>query len=464
LALSLGGTNANLTASAGSVTYSTSTALALSSAGSANQLLTSNGTSAPGWTTNTYPSTDAKGDILYASAANTIGGLAVGATGNILTVASGLPAWTTATYPATTTVNQILYSSATNTVTGLATTTTGVLTTSSSVPTWAAELSLALGGTNANLTASNGGIFYSTASAGAILSGTATSGQLLMSGSSAAPTWSTSTYPATNAINTLLYASGANTMAALATVNDGVLITSNSGVPSWLANSATPGFVLTANSGAPPSWQAASGGSTTYDGDTGSATPSGGVLTISGGSTGLTTSATSATVSLTGTLAVGHGGTGITTAPSNGFLPIGNGTNYTAAALTAGTGISIANGSGTITISSSGSAGWVDQTTSSVTMAVNTGYTSDDGATLVTFTLPATASIGDFVEINGKGSGLYTIAQATGQIIHFGNLASTSGASGSVSSTLQYDCIRLRCITANTTWVVVSSVGNFTVV
>jgi hypothetical protein len=149
----------------------------------------------------------------------------------------------------------------------------------------------------------------------------------------------------------------------------------------------------------------------------------------------------------------------------NGQTFIGStGLNPVAATLTAGAGISIVNGAGSITISGSGSSGWVDQTTGSVTMAVNTGYTSDDGASLVTFTLPATAAIGDFVEINGKGSGLYTIAQAAGQLIHFGNLVSTTGAGGSVASTLQYDCIRLRCITANTTWVVVSSVGNFTVV
>lgn len=42
----------------------------------------------------------------------------------------------------------------------------------------------------------------------------------------------TSTYPNTNAINTLLYASSANVMSALATANGGVLSTSSSGVPS----------------------------------------------------------------------------------------------------------------------------------------------------------------------------------------------------------------------------------------
>lgn len=94
------------------------------------------------------------------------------------------------------------------------------------------DVVLADGGTSASLTASNGGIFYSTASAGAILAGTATAGQMLQSGASAAPTWSTSTYPTSNAISTLLYASSANVMAALATANNGVLITSGTGVPS----------------------------------------------------------------------------------------------------------------------------------------------------------------------------------------------------------------------------------------
>jgi hypothetical protein len=52
-------------------------------------------------------------------------------------------------------------------------------------------ITLANGGTNASLTASNGGIFYSTASAGAILGGTATAGLALLSGSSTTPSWST---------------------------------------------------------------------------------------------------------------------------------------------------------------------------------------------------------------------------------------------------------------------------------
>lgn len=97
---------------------------------------------------------------------------------------------------------------------------------------WTGQLSLTRGGSNASLTASNGGIVYSTASAMAILAGTATARQMLQSGSSAAPAWSTTTYPSTNAINTIMYASAANVLGSIAAANSSVLVTSAGGVPS----------------------------------------------------------------------------------------------------------------------------------------------------------------------------------------------------------------------------------------
>ncbi|MBI2644291.1 MAG: hypothetical protein HYW95_02140 [Candidatus Wildermuthbacteria bacterium] len=110
-----------------------------------------------------------------------------------------------------------------------------VLTTSS--PTFAAltlssALTLGNGGTGAALTASTGGIVYSGASALAILSGTATANQVLLSGSSAAPSWSTATYPATTTINQILYSSAANTVSGLTTGNNGILVTGATGIPS----------------------------------------------------------------------------------------------------------------------------------------------------------------------------------------------------------------------------------------
>jgi hypothetical protein len=236
LGLSNGGTAASLTATAGGITYSTASALALTTAGTSGQLLKSAGTSAPGWTTNTYPSTDAQGDILYASAANTISGLAIGSSGNILTVASGVPAWTTATYPSTTTVSQLLYSSS------------------------------------------------------------------------------------------------ANVIGGITTANDAILITSNTGVPSWLANGSA-GTILKANSGAPPSWVAVSGSGaiTAVAANSGSVTPSAGAITISGGTTGLTTSGSAQTVSLTGTLIAANGGTGITSLGTGIATALGTNLNGTGA-------------------------------------------------------------------------------------------------------------------------------------
>ena len=113
-------------------------------------------------------------------------------------------------------------------------------------------------------------------------------------------------------------------------------------------------------------------------------------------------------------------------------------------------------GDATWAVPLAGANNWVDETGASVTMAANTGYTSDDGASLVTFTLPTTSAIGDWVEINGKGSGGWTIAQATGQLIHINSVATTSGATGTLSSSGQYDAVKLRCLTANTIWEVVA--------
>lgn len=78
--------------------------------------------------------------------------------------------------------------------------------------------------------------------------------------------------------------------------------------------SATTGFVLTSDSSGNATWQSviSSGAISTINGDSGSVTPTAGVVTINGGSTGLTTSGSGSTLSLTGTLGIGNGGTGVT--------------------------------------------------------------------------------------------------------------------------------------------------------
>lgn len=161
--------------------------------------------------------------------------------------------------------------------------------------------------------------------------------------------------------------------------------------------------------------------------------------------------AVSLTVGWSGTLAVGRGGLGISSTPANGQIPIGNGTNYTAATLSAGPGISIANGSGTITISgTAASIGW-NTVTSATNMVTENGYITNS-ASLVSLTLPTTASVGNALAVAGLGSGGWQILQNAGQNIIIGNKSTTVGVGGSLASTNQYDTLYLLCIVANTTW------------
>jgi hypothetical protein len=82
------------------------------------------------------------------------------------------------------------------------------------------------------------------------------------------------------------------------------------------------------------------------------------VTSLSFGTTGLTPStATKGAITVAGTLAVANGGTGLTSTPANGALDIGNGTGFTRATLTAGSGVSITNGAGSISISATGLGG-----------------------------------------------------------------------------------------------------------
>ena len=83
---------------------------------------------------------------------------------------------------------------------------------------------------------------------------------------------------------------------------------------------------------------------------TGSGTVTGG----SGGTTGLTLTGTT-TLTLGGTLNEGSGGTGLdASGATDGQVLIGNGSGFTLATLTQGTGVTITNGAGMITISATG--------------------------------------------------------------------------------------------------------------
>jgi hypothetical protein len=135
------------------------------------------------------------------------------------------------------------------------------------------------------------------------------------------------------------------------------------------------------------------------------------------------------------------------------------------ATLTAGTGISISSVTGSITISATGSgATVVNQNTSSATLAAFTTYICNNGASLITFTLPSSATIGDTYTIVGGSSGGWKIAQNAGQAINFGLSTTTSGTGGSLASSNRYDCVTLSCNTTNNDWTAYAAQGNLTVV
>jgi len=93
------------------------------------------------------------------------------------------------------------------------------------------QKTLATGGTNKNNTASNGGIFYSDSSTISILAGTSTANKTLLSGSNAAPSWSTTTFPTSYGNGDVVYASSANTLGGISGVDGGIYLTNGSGVP-----------------------------------------------------------------------------------------------------------------------------------------------------------------------------------------------------------------------------------------
>lgn len=222
-----------------------------------------------------------------------------------------------------------------------------------------------------------------------------------------------------------------------------------------------------------------------FNTDGASAVPTGaGVITLAGG-TGLTTSgaANTVTINLDTPVVVSNGGTGRATLTDASIL-IGDGTNPVemigpltngqlligstglspvAASITAGSGIAVSNGAGSISIAvTGGGIAWNEIAGASSGMSADNGYVSSN-AGLVTLTLPVTCAFGTILNIAGKGAGGWRIAQNVGQTINLGATPTTTGMGGRLDSTNRYDSIQLLCITANTDFVTLSVIGNITV-
>lgn len=90
------------------------------------------------------------------------------------------------------------------------------------------------------------------------------------------------------------------------------------------------------------------------------------------------------------------------------------------------------------------------------------GYVANNAAQ-VSLNLPVRVDFGTRMVIVGRGLGGWKITQNAGQQIIFGIRSTTAGASGYLENTERYDTLEIICVSANTTFLVVSSIGNITI-
>lgn len=315
------------------------------------------------------------------------------------------------------------------------------------------DVSLADGGTNASLTASNGGIVYSTATALAILSGTATAGKLLQSGSSTTPSWTTSTYADTYAANSILYASSANTVTGLALGTANQVLTVNAGGTAftWATpSSGSLGYLGTTQTTASSAGTSTLAGVNTFTPSaTASITPSSvatspgiGISITGGDSTKSTTPAVGGSVTITG-----GAQTNATPTGTGGAVAIAagaGGTNGQGGALTLDGGAGGANGGGNVTIRAGSSAsgnGSINIGTSNtaaltigasgITTTINGTLTSSGitgpTATSLAISAASTSGVGNNITINAGSTGSTT--QKAGTLRLYAGTATSTGAS-----------------------------------
>ena len=142
-----------------------------------------------------------------------------------------------------------------------------------------------------------------------------------------------------------------------------------------------------------------------------------------------------ATAAITGTLPVANGGSGLTATPTNGQILVGNGTGFTLSNLIAGSGITVANTAGTITVSASGGSA-ITALTGDLT-ASGTGSVS---ATLANSGVAAGTYAKMTVDAKGRVTAGGTLAATdlpvfSAALITSGTLAVANGGTGVTTST-----------------------------
>lgn len=252
----------------------------------------------------------------------------------------------------------------------------------------------------------------------------------------------------------ILLGSGTSPVTATSQPTNGQLLIGSTGVDPVLASLTSSGSTIDITNGAGSiNLETGTAVLVSVTTDSGSAVPSSGILTATGGTLLGTTGAGSTLTINADDNVVGSvvSDSGTATPTSNAFTIAGSGSVSTSA-----------SGS-TVTIAVSGSGlSWNVETGTSANMAVNNGYIGNNAAG-VTFTLPASAAVGETIQVTGLQDS-WTIAQNAGQTIYFGSSSTTTGVGGSLASTDARDVIELICVVGNTDFQVISSIGNITVV
>jgi hypothetical protein len=103
-------------------------------------------------------------------------------------------------------------------------------------------------------------------------------------------------------------------------------------------------------------------------------------------------------------------------------------------------------------------------------ISINTALLPDNGYICVApggalvLSLPVVSLFGDEIEVTLDGATSFTITQGAGQQIRMGNLSTTAGVFGSLVSTAQGDAIRMVCVIPDLRWLILSTMGNPTVI
>jgi hypothetical protein len=154
----------------------------------------------------------------------------------------------------------------------------------------------------------------------------------------------------------------------------------------------------------------------------------------------------------TGITPVINGGTGLGIIPTNGQLLIGNGTGYTLNTLTAGTGIVITNGSGTISVASTSTAPVTK--TADFTVAVTDSWIINNkaGSTCVV-TLPTPTSYSGR-ELNFQNYQAQALVSASSNVVPRGG-----GAAGT-SILLNVVGNWATLVSDGTNWIIMQAAAN----